>query len=156
MRCRVPHLTEPAGEEPASMAAPHCFGVRVYYEDTDFSGFVYHASYLRFFERARTEFLRSLGIEHRAAFANGGEGSYHFVVRAMSIDFLKPAVMDDQLLVETGCETMSGAAIQMVQKIRRGEEVLVTASVKVAIVSGGKARRIPQGMLARLKSVSRV
>jgi YbgC/YbaW family acyl-CoA thioester hydrolase len=75
--------------------------VRVYYEDTDFSGGVYHASYLRFLERGRTEFLRALGIEHRGIFGNGGAGGFHFVVRAMTIEFLKPALMDDVLCVET-------------------------------------------------------
>jgi acyl-CoA thioester hydrolase len=126
--------------------------VRVYYEDTDFSGFVYHASYLRFLERGRTEFLRALGVEHRAAFENGGRGGFHFVVRTMTIEFLKPALMDDVLLVETRPSIKSGALIEMVQRISRDGEVLLTANVKIAVVAGGKARRIPADILVKLKA----
>jgi acyl-CoA thioester hydrolase len=132
--------------------APHCFAVRVYYEDTDFSGFVYHASYLRFLERGRTEFLRALGVEHRGMFVNGEAGGFHFVVRAMTIEFLKPAHMDDSLLVETELSGVGGASIEMIQKIRRGAECLLTARVKIALVGGGKARRIPAGILGKLKA----
>jgi acyl-CoA thioester hydrolase len=138
--------------EPASPAAPHRLTVRVYYEDTDFSGVVYHASYLRFLERGRTEFLRALGIAHRGIFGNGGAGGFHFVVRAMNIEFLKPALMDDELCVETHPSATRGAPIEMVQKIRRGGEVLLTAKVRIAVVSGGKAKRIPAGILAKLKA----
>jgi acyl-CoA thioester hydrolase len=126
--------------------------VRVYYEDTDFSGGVYHASYLRFLERGRTEFLRALGIAHREIFATGGPGGFHFVVRAMTIEFLKPALMDDELCVETHLSATRGASIEMMQKIRRGGEVLLTAKVRIAVVAGGKARRIPAGILAKLKT----
>ena len=97
--------------------APHSLAVRVYYEDTDFSGVVYHASYLRFLERGRTEFLRALGIAHRGGF---GADGFHFVVRAMTVEFLKPALMDDELCVETHPSATRGAAIDMTQKIRRG------------------------------------
>jgi acyl-CoA thioester hydrolase len=136
---------------PACPAAPHRFAVRVYYEDTDFSGVVYHASYLRFLERGRTEFLRTRGIEHRGIFGNGGAGGFHFVVRAMTIEFLKPAVMDDELCVETHPSATGGASIDMMQKIRRGGEVLLTARVRIAVIAGGKARRIPAEVLAKLK-----
>lgn len=132
--------------------APHRLGVRVYYEDTDFSGVVYHASYLRFLERGRTEFLRALGIEHRAIFESGGAG-YYFAVRAMTIDFRKPALMDDALLVETGVQAVGGASIEMAQAIIRGGEVLVTAKVKIAVVAGGKATRVPPPLLAKLKAI---
>jgi acyl-CoA thioester hydrolase len=132
--------------------APHRLAVRVYYEDTDFSGAVYHASYLRFLERGRTEFLRALGIAHREIFATGGPGGFHFVVRAMTIEFLKPALMDDELCVETHLSATRGASIEMMQKIRRGGEVLLTAKVRIAVVAGGKARRIPAGILAKLKT----
>jgi acyl-CoA thioester hydrolase len=132
--------------------APHRFAVRVYYEDTDFSGVVYHASYLRFLERGRTEFLRALGIEHRGIFGKGGADGFHFVVRAITIEFLKPARMDDELCVETQPSATGGAAIDMMQKIRRGGEVLLTAKVRIGVVAGGKARRIPTGILAKLKA----
>jgi acyl-CoA thioester hydrolase len=133
------------------MPAPHRLVVRVYYEDTDFAGVVYHASYLRFLERGRTEFLRALGIEHRRIFGNGGADAFRFVVRAVTIEFLKPALMDDELCVETQPFATGGASIDMTQKIRRGGEVLLTAKVRIAVVSGGKARRIPTGILAKLK-----
>ncbi len=138
--------------EPASPAAPHRLAVRVYYEDTDFSGVVYHASYLRFLERGRTEFLRALGIEHWGIFGNRRADGFHFVVRAMSIEFLKPALMDDELRVETHPSATRGASIDMTQKIRRGCEVLLTAKVRIAVVAGGKARRIPAGILAKLRA----
>jgi len=148
----APHSSDRPCGEPACPAAPHRLAVRVYYEDTDFSGAVYHASYLRFLERGRTEFLRVLGIEHRGIFGNGGTGSFHFVVRAMTIVFLKPAVMDDELCVETQPSATGGASIDMMQKIRRGGEVLLTAKVRIAVVAGGKARRIPVEVLAKLKA----
>jgi acyl-CoA thioester hydrolase len=137
----------------AALPAPHRLTVRVYYEDTDFSGFVYHASYLRFLERGRTEFLRTLGIEHRGSFANGGAGGFHFVVRAVTIEFLKPALMDDVLSVSTQLSAIGGASIGMWQEIQRGAEVLLTAKVRIAVVGGGNARRIPAEVLAKLKTV---
>ena len=94
--------------------------IRVYYEDTDFSGFAQHVAYLRFFERGRTEFLRARGINQSALFA---EGRLNFVVRKMSIDYVKPARMDDELHVETAIARIGGASIEMAQRILRGEEV---------------------------------
>ena len=152
MPSMAPHPRDRPRGEPASPVAPHSLAVRVYYEDTDFSGVVYHASYLRFLERGRTEFLRALGIEHRGIFGNGGADAFHFVVRAMTIEFLKPALMDDELCVETHPSATGGASIDMMQKIRRGGEVLLTAKVRIAVVAGGKARRIPAGILAKLKA----
>ena len=81
------------------MSAVHQLPVRVYYEDTDFSGVVYHASYLRFMERGRTELIRALGVEQRELF--DGDAALGFAVRHMAIDFLRPAVMDDMLTIET-------------------------------------------------------
>jgi acyl-CoA thioester hydrolase len=141
----------PTGAEPAVSTASHRLAVRVYYEDTDFAGVVYHASYLRFLERGRTEFLRTLGIEHRTIFGNGGADAFHFVVRAITIEFLKPAQMDDELCVETHPSATGRASIDMTQKIRRGGEILLTAKVRIVVVAGGKARRIPAGILAKLK-----
>jgi acyl-CoA thioester hydrolase len=148
----APHPRDPPSGEPAAPVAPHRLTVRVYYEDTDFSGVVYHASYLRFLERGRTEFLRALGIAHRGIFGNGGADAFHFVVRAMTIEFLKPALMDDELRVETHPSARRGASVDMMQKIRRDCEVLLTAKVRIAVVAGGKARRIPAGILAKLKA----
>jgi acyl-CoA thioester hydrolase len=144
--------TEKGKCQTSPLTAPHCLAVRVYYEDTDFSGFVYHASYLRFLERGRTEFLRALGIKHSDLFANGGRGGLHFVVRAMAVDYLKPALMDDMLSIETDLCAVGGASIEMMQKIRRGTEVLLAAKVRIAVVPHGRARRIPAEMLAKLKA----
>jgi len=145
---------KPPGAEGAALAEPHLLAVRVYYEDTDFSGNVYHASYLRFLERGRTEFLRALGIEHSRIFENGRQGSWHFVVRAMSIEFLKPALMDEPLFVETWVNGLGGASIEMWQQITRDHEILLTAKVRIAIVSGGRARRIPAAVFEKLKPVA--
>jgi len=130
---------------------PHHIIVRVYYEDTDFSGVVYHASYLRFLERGRTELLRALGIEHRGIFANGGTSGFHFVVRAMTIDFLKPALMDDVLFIATQISAKGGASIEMWQEIQRGDDLLLKAKIRIAVVTGGKARRIPPEVSDKLK-----
>jgi acyl-CoA thioester hydrolase len=130
------------------MTASHSLSVRVYYEDTDFSGVVYHASYLRFMERGRTELIRALGVEQRELF--DGETALGFAVRRMTIDFLKPAVMDDLLTVETRSVAARGATMDLEQRVLRGEDVLVTAQVRVACVGGGRARRIPDGLRRRL------
>jgi acyl-CoA thioester hydrolase len=147
----APYPSDRPRRELATPASPHRLAVRVYYEDTDFSGVVYHASYLRFLERGRTEFLRALGVAHRGIFGNGGADALHFVVRAMTIEFLKPALTDDELCVETHPSATRGASIDMTQKIRRGGEVLLTAKVRIAVVARGKARRIPAGISAKLK-----
>jgi acyl-CoA thioester hydrolase len=126
----------------------HLIAIRVYYEDTDFSGVVYHASYLRFMERGRTELIRTLGIDQRALF--DGEVALAFAVRAMQIDFLMPAVMDDLLTVETIPVEMKGASMTVSQRVLRGDEVLVRAEVKVVCVGGGRARRIPDALREKL------
>jgi acyl-CoA thioester hydrolase len=120
----------------------HRMAVRVYYEDTDFSGVVYHASYLRFMERGRTNYLRFLGADHAALFAEG----LAFVVRTMRIEFLKPARMDDMLTIVTAPEEVRGASILLRQEVLRGEETLLEAQVRVACVSGGRARPIPKAL----------
>ena len=148
-------LGKPAGKNLPLSGAQQQLAVRVYYEDTDFSGNVYHASYLRFLERGRTELLRALGIEHSRIFDSGGAKGCYFVVRAMTLEFLKPALMDDVLFVETRVSGTGGASIEMNQEIRRGQVVLLTAKVRIAVVAGGKARRIPVEVLARLKAVAR-
>lgn len=127
-------------------AGHHVMAVRVYYEDTDFSGVVYHASYLRFMERGRTDFLRLLGIDHRALFEEAGSEApgFAFAVRTMKIEFLKPAYMDDVLTIRTSPAEVAGASLTLKQEVFRGETLLVEALVKAAFVSGGKARRIPQ------------
>src|SRR5262245_45869700 len=123
----------------------HVLPVRVYYEDTDFSGVVYHASYLRFMERGRTDYLRLLGVDHRGLFEETEREApgFHFVVRSMRLEFLKPARMDDVLAIVTEPAEVKGASITLSQRVMRETEVLVEAQVRVAFVSGGRAQRIP-------------
>ena len=128
--------------------SPHSISIRVYYEDTDFSGVVYHASYLRFFERGRTELLRSAGVD-QSMLLKDGEG-LGFAVRRMTIDWLKPARMDDVLCVETRTLSVRGATLDLAQRILRGEEELITATVLVAALSGGRPVRIPDELRALL------
>lgn len=122
----------------------HHMVVRVFYEDTDFSHAVYHANYLRFMERGRTNFLRLLGTAQRALFAENDAAA--FVVRSMKIDFFKPAFMDDLLDIVTTPEQVKGASITLDQQCRRGDDLLVQAHVRVAFVAGGRAVRIPQAL----------
>jgi acyl-CoA thioester hydrolase len=126
----------------------HVMPVRVYYEDTDFSGAVYHASYLRFMERGRTNYLRLLGADQRALFEEVQREApgFAFVVRAMQIEFRKPARMDDVLVVVTQPQEVKGASITLHQRVMRGPDLLVEAHVQVAFVSDGRARRIPEAL----------
>jgi acyl-CoA thioester hydrolase len=122
----------------------HILPVRVYYEDTDFSGVVYHASYLRFMERGRTDYLRLLGIDHRAMFEKGDMPGLAFVVTNMSIDFLKAAYMDDILDIVTRPEEVGGASATLLQRVMRGDETLIEARVRFAVVANGRPQRIPK------------
>jgi acyl-CoA thioester hydrolase len=113
---------------------------RVYFEDTDFSGRVYHARYLHFMERGRSDYLRLLGIHHRELAQDG----LAFAVRQMEIDFIEPASIDDVLTVRTERHAVSGARIVLDQKVLRGEACLAAARVTVALVGpGGRPLRIP-------------
>lgn len=125
--------------------------VRVYYEDTDFSGLVYHASYLRFMERARTEMLRSLGLDQKALLEGAAGAPIFFVVRSMDVDFQKPATMDDQLTVETEALELGGASLTLEQRVLRNAELLVCAKVRVVCVEGGRARRLPPEVRAKFE-----
>lgn len=132
----------------------HVMQVRVYYEDTDFTGIVYHANYLRFMERGRTNYLRLLGADQHALFAQAQDEApgFAFVVRAMQIEYLKPARMDDVLEIVTLPSDIRGASITLAQEVRRGDDVLVEARVKVAFVSGGRARPIPKALRIAMKA----
>ncbi|MFJ7438501.1 tol-pal system-associated acyl-CoA thioesterase [Methylorubrum thiocyanatum] len=122
----------------------HRLPVRIYYEDTDFSGFVYHASYLRFMERGRTELLRALAGDQSEMHAEGA--GLVFVVRKMSLDFLKPARMDDWIDVLTWSSELRGASMHLTQEVRRGDDILVRAEVVVACVKNGRAIRLPDAL----------
>jgi len=132
----------------------HVMPVRVYYEDTDFSGAVYHASYLRFMERGRTNYLRLLGADQRALFEETEREApgFAFVVRTMQIEFLKPARMDDLLEIVTETEEVKGASVTLHQRVMRGDEMLIEAHVKVAFVSGGRARPIPKPLRVAMRA----
>ena len=127
----------------------HILPVRVYYEDTDFSSVVYHASYLRFLERGRTDFLRLAGVDQSTLHADGA--GLIFAVRRMTVDFLKPARMDNVLVVETSTQEVRGASLVIAQRINRGDEVILTADVRVAALAGGRPARIPDALRAILK-----
>ena len=126
----------------------HTLPIRIYYEDTDFSGVVYHASYLRFLERGRTELLRDLGV-HQAAL-HGDEAALAFAVRRMTIDWLKPAKMDDVVTVETRVAEVKGASLVLNQRIVLDDVVLLTADVLVALVQNGKPARFSSDLRAKL------
>jgi acyl-CoA thioester hydrolase len=134
-----------------SSSVIHQLLVRVYFEDTDFSGFAYHGSYVRFLERGRTEFLRATNIDQGALFAADG---FIFVVVRMTLEFRKPARMDDELTVVTEPLECRGATMDLRQSVRRGDEVLVEAHVVVAATRHGRATRIPDHLRgAMLKQV---
>lgn len=134
-------------------SAPHQLVIRIYYEDTDFSGVVYHASYLRFLERGRTETLRERGIDQAALFGDGGAGALAFAVRHMTIDWLKPARMDDMITVETRIGAIKGASLSLHQRIIRSDEILMTAEVLVALVADGKPARMPTALRVKLETI---
>ena len=118
---------------------------RVYFEDTDFSGRVYHARYLHFMERGRSDYLRLLGIHHRELAAEG----LSFAVSHMEIEFLKAAAIDDVLRVRTSARETTGARIVLAQEVLRGEEGLIDAMVTVALLGAkGRAVRLPANIRA--------
>jgi acyl-CoA thioester hydrolase len=128
----------------------HRVKARVYFADTDFSGVVYHARYLEFLERGRSDYLRLSGIHH-TELADGKHGErIVWVVRRMEIDFRSPARIDDILTIETRTERISGARIYMAQQIRRDDEVLIDARVEAAIIGEtGKPKRFPREWIER-------
>jgi len=128
----------------------HQIPIRVYYEDTDASGIVYHASYLRFAERGRTEMLRAAGFEHAAILHDTGIA---FTVISMDIKFKQPAKLDELLTVETRMVSVGGASMEMAQEIRRGETLLIDIKCKIACIDKrGKAARLPEAVRVLFKS----
>lgn len=123
----------------------HRFPVRVYFEDTDLSGIVYHANYLRYMERARSDMLRLVGIDQRGTH-EAGDGVY--AVADLSIRFRRPAKLDDDLLVVTRILKVTAPAVRIHQRVMRGEEVLTDAEVLAAFISpDGRPRRQPRTWL---------
>ena len=128
----------------------HLYAVRVYYEDTDLSGITYHANYLRWFERARSDLLRMLKIDQRAAI-EAGEGAY--AVTEMDLKYRSPAKLDDDVVIETTCYELGAASVRMDQIARRGDDVLVTAKVRAGFLSPeGRPKRQPAEWRAAYKN----
>ena len=126
--------------------------VRVYYEDTDVAGIVYHANYLRFMERGRTNYLRLLGIDRRILSEEAQAPDAGFVVRSMQVEFIKPACMDDLLEVLTEPKEVKGASVRLHQRIVHGEELLIDAQIRLAFVAGGRVRPIPKSVRAAMEA----
>lgn len=121
----------------------HSFSLRVYYEDTDLAGIVYYANYLRFIERARTEWLREIGLDQTALKAAGTV----FAVRRIEADYIAPARFDDMLTVETGAAARTPARIVLRQQVLRDGLLLFDARVTiVAIGASGRPQRLPAGL----------
>ncbi|MFQ5626326.1 MAG: YbgC/FadM family acyl-CoA thioesterase [Methyloligellaceae bacterium] len=131
----------------------HVFPVRVYHEDTDFTGLVYHANFLKFCERARSDFVRLAGLSQTGLFAGeGGREPAAFVVRHMEVDFLKPARMDDVLEIITSVDEIGGAALTLLQDVTRDETVLARLRVKIVLVGeSGKVMRLGELVRASLE-----
>ena len=144
-------MLETTSAQGAFRDASYFFPIRVYYEDTDFSGLVYHANYLRFIERARTEMLR--GLDFHQSEIHTGDQTF-FVVARMTLEFLRPARMDDLLTVETRSVKVTAATPELDQIVRRDDETLFTARVLIAAVSNGKARRLPREIREKLSPPS--
>lgn len=126
--------------------------VRVYYEDTDAAGIVYYASYLKFLERARTEWLRALGFEQTRLVSDMGIA---FAARSITAEYLMPARLDDLLAVVSSVESLGRAQLVFSQRVERGQDVLLTAKMRIACFDPvrGKATAIPRGIHEKLKAL---
>ncbi len=137
-------MTDGRGEPSAGWFAgrAHFLPVRVYYEDTDFTGVVYHANYVRYFERGRSDFLRLAGVGH--ADLLNREDPAAFVVTRLTIDFKRPGRIDDALLVRTTYDVLKGARLEVSQTLLRGDDILAAADVHAACIHlDGRPRRPP-------------
>jgi acyl-CoA thioester hydrolase len=134
-------MTSPNPPGGILVGARHLYAVRVYYEDTDLSGITYHANYLRWFERARSDLLRLLGIDQRAAIESG-QGAY--ALSEVGLKYLRPAKLDDDVVIETTSSEVGAASVRMLQTARRGSDILATADVRAAFITlDGRPRRQP-------------
>ena len=140
---------QPATQHSTLSTQHFSWPVRVYYEDTDLGGVVYYANYLKFMERARTEWLRALGFEQTALARDHGMA---FVVSSLAIDYLKPAAFNDELAVTVELEKLGAGQIMLMQRITRGAEQLATAHVRIACVNTATFRpvRIPGPLIAKI------
>ena len=134
----------------SSLPDAHIFSLRVYYEDTDAGGIVYYANYLRFAERARTEYLRSVGADHQTLLAEDGIA---FTVRQCSVDYMSPAFLDDPLEVHTRFLEVRGASLRAEQVVKRKTDELASLNVRLACVGDdGRPRRMPTALRSALSS----
>lgn len=133
------------------MPSAYNWPVRVYYEDTDAGGIVYHANYLKFFERGRTEFLRALGIEQQTLIDADHTG---FVVRSMTLDYRFAARLDDELSIRTSVTKVGGASVQFLQEAWCGEVLLNSANVKIGCVDvrTTRPRSLPDDVAAKMRA----
>jgi len=130
--------------------ARHLYAVRVYYEDTDLSGITYHANYLRWFERARSDLLRMLGVDQRAAI-EAGDGAY--ALTEITVKYRSPAKLDDDVVIETTCTEIGAASVRMLQVARRGDEQLASAQVRAGFLTPeGRPRRQPDAWRASFRN----
>ena len=128
----------------------HVLPVRIYYEDTDFTGMVYHANYLRYFERGRSDFFRLAGISHTALLALPEPTAFTLV--RLELDFKRAARIDDALLVRTAYDEVKGARLMVSQRIMRGDELIAQAQVQAVCINlAGRAIRPPLTMVALLR-----
>jgi len=128
----------------------HHYPLRVFYEDTDFTGVVYYANYLRFFERARSSYFRLVGLKHAELW--DGDDPLAFVIRKINLDYKKPARIDDHLTIVTTYDSLKGARLWVSQAAYRGEELLVTGVSEAACISPeGRPKRSPKDMIEMLK-----
>ncbi|WP_309642918.1 YbgC/FadM family acyl-CoA thioesterase [Phenylobacterium sp.] len=126
----------------------HLLPVRIYYEDTDFTGIVYHANYVRYFERGRSDFLRLAGVRHAAL----QEMDAAFAIVRMALDFKRPARIDDALIVHTTYDSARGPRLFIGQRIFRGPDLICAAQVEAACIDlAGRPRKPPAGMLEQLR-----
>ncbi|HEY2659332.1 MAG TPA: tol-pal system-associated acyl-CoA thioesterase [Caulobacteraceae bacterium] len=142
---------DPSIEPTAGMfeGREHVLPVRVYYEDTDFTGVVYHANYVRYFERGRSDFLRLAGVSHTSLLER--EDPAAFVVTRLAIDFRQAARIDDALLVRTTYDTVKGPRLMISQRIFRSETLIAQAEIEAACISlNGRPRKPPSGLVAAL------
>ncbi len=136
-------MTDPAALSGEIKGGVHILPVRIYFEDTDLSGIVYHANYLRYAERGRSDFLRAIGVDHSKLLAS--ESPVYWTLHHIEIDFRRPARIDDLIEVHTVAASITGARLLMIQSIRLGDQELARIRVNAACISPeGKVRRIPQ------------
>lgn len=148
-------MASPSQDQPVEGrfdGSEHRFPVRVYFEDTDLSGVVYHANYLRYMERARSDMLRLAGVDQRG-FHDAGEGAY--AVSALAIKYRRPAKLDDALVVVSRIVLIGAASVAIHQRVMRGDEILSEADVTAALVGpSGKPRRQPREWIEAFQRIA--